>query len=53
MSYLDLVNYGVKQRMPGHAFFRMFSPHGWSANLGRRDLGVEYDGGLKGEMLLI
>ena len=39
--------------MPGHAYLRMFSPHAWGGNLGRRDVAQEYDGGLKSEMLLI
>jgi hypothetical protein len=46
MNYLDLIGYGIKNRTDGYQYIRMFSPHAWSGNLGRRDLAETYDGGL-------
>lgn len=53
LNLVDLVQYGIKNRCDSYQFIRMFSPHAWSGNLGRRDLAESYDGGLQDEMLMI
>lgn len=51
--YIDLVHYGVKKRIPGYSWMKMYHPGAFGGNLSTRDLAAETSEKLRDEVLLL